>query len=102
MKKLGALVVLAVIGLVGVFFLTGGEADPGNQRPDIERPTTGDAVQASDSFLGWLTSRPDWFWTMLGGIIAAAIVAWVFRKMPALVWLIIGGIAVLVIVRAMS
>ena len=102
MGRLGALIVLLVLAGVGLFFFTGGTADPGSQRPDIDQPSARDATEASDSFLAWLSSRPDWFWTGVGGLLVVAVIAWFLRKNPVLFWLLIGGVTVFIVMKAMS
>ena len=102
MKGRGAVVLLAVVGLIVAFFAFGGEAEGPTDTPDVSAPdvneTTSRIRDFYDNVAEVVTGWSDNTWRIIVIFGAAALLWWAFKKIPLVVWLVIAVLAALIAV----
>lgn len=101
--RAGAVLLLAIVGVVGWFYFGGSAEAP----EDLPKPKAPDADEAAggvqslfNAFGDWITQRGEVFWRLVVIGALVAIGAWVFRKVPVVVWLVLAVIAFIIAAMA--
>lgn len=103
MKGRGAIVLLAVVGLIVAFFAFGGQAEGPNERPDVALPDTDETTSKvadffdniADAVSGWNEGT----WRMIAIGVCALILWRVFKAVPLWVWLVFALIVAVIAVQ---